>query len=325
MSRVNSPLSPSPGPTYLVMMREGESHSISLTNENFPIAFSYGEKQRQVTPGSRSRKPSSSTSSSTSSSRSRTPSSAFSSTSSSLSSVHSPTSDLSSSPLWSMSPNETNLEGSIDAYIVPQNFSNPLNATQGIPSDARFMGSHSAVQQYDPSLSFSTLQQNFNNYPEGHLDNSFPFDGQNQLTHPGYSGELEWHNESLADNLNSGIDPGAFVAQHNYDQFPLMDQPVVPTTRGPSPSSISSGGQPIGYLPEFVYPESQQIPHSASNDVMYMHGQQNFDIYSQGYEDPSIIISDPSTPRPPDYHYNTTGNKALPTVEDKSVPLGRLR
>jgi hypothetical protein len=160
------------------------------------------------------------------------------------------------------------------------------------------MGSHSAVQQYDPSLSFSTLQQGFNNYPEGNFDNSFIFDGPNQLTHSGYSGELEWHNEPLANNLNSGIDPGSFVAQHNYDQFPLMDQLVVPT-----PSSISLGGQPIGYLPGFVYPESQQIPHTASNDVMYMHDQQNFDIYSQGYEDPSIIVSDPNTPRLPDYHY----------------------
>lgn len=165
------------------------------------------------------------------------------------------------------------------------------------------MGFHSAVQQYDPSLSFSTLQQGFDNYTEGHLDNSFPYYGPNQLTHPGYSGELEWHNEPLANDLNSGIDPSSFVAQHNYDQFPLMNQPVVPTTCGPTPSSISSGGQPIGYLPVFQYPESQQLPHTASNNTMYMHGQQNFDIYSQGYEDPSIIVSDPNTPRLPDYHY----------------------
>ena len=316
MTRVNSPLCPSPGPTYLVM-GEGESHSFSLTNENFLIAFSYGEKQRQVTPGSRSRKPSSSTSPSTSSSCSRAP-------------------------------------------------SNPLNATQGIPSDDLFMGSHSAGQQYDPSLSCSTLQHNFNHYREGHLDNSFPFDGQSQLTHPSYSGELEWHNEPLVNDLNSGIDPSLFgaqenydhfalmdqlavpttrdytlssissggyfpgnqlthpsyfgelewhneplvndlnsgiVAQHNYDQFALMDQLVVPTTRDYTLPSISSGGQPIGYLPGFVYPESQQIPHTASNDVMCMHGQQSFVISSQGYEDPFILVSDPNIPRLPDYHY----------------------
>jgi hypothetical protein len=225
MNRVNSQLSPSPGATYHVT-GEGESYSISLTKENFPIAFSYGEKQRQVTPGSRRRKPSSSISSSTSSSRIRMPSSASSSTSSSLYSVYSPTSGLSSSLPWSIPPDEINLGGSRDA----------------------------------------------------------------QLTHPGYSGELEWHNEPLENNLNSGIGPSSFVAQHNYDQFTLMDQLVVSSTHGPTSSSISSGGQPIGYLPGFVYPESQQISHTASND-----------IYSQGYEDPSILVSDPNTPRFPDY------------------------
>jgi hypothetical protein len=173
---------------------------------------------------------------------------------------------------------------------------------------------HSTMQQYDPSLWFPTLQHGeYNDYPEGNVDNSSPLDGPNQLTNAGYPGEfgcpLSGQDEPLSNTFNSGIDSNSIsllVDQQNYDQFSFMNQPVAPTTRAPtSSSSISSGGEPYGYLPGFMYPGSQQIPHTVSNNAMHMHGhdQQNLHIYAQGYEDSSIIANDPNTPRLPDYFY----------------------
>jgi len=297
-------------------MGEGQSHSISLTNENLPEAFS--EKQRQVTPGSRSRKSSSSTSSSPSSavysphlnSRSRTSSSASSSTSSSLSSGYSHTSNLSSPSPWSLSPNATQLGGPGDAYIAPRNFSIPLaNPTQGISYDARYIDPCSAMQHYGPSQSLptSSLQGgNFINYYEGNLGSSFPPAGANQLNNARYSGEFEQpldQNESMLDALNPTINPNLINTFQGYNEIVLMDQPVVPISRAPTSSSISSGGQPY-YGQELMYCEPPQILHTTPNNAIYMHDQHNFGIYPQvqvSYEDFSIPTSDPNTPKPSHY------------------------
>ena len=308
-------LCPITGATYSVM-GAGQSHTISLTNENLSNAFS--EKQRQVTPGSRSRKSSSSTSSSNPSavssphvnSRSRTSSFASSSTSSSLSSEYSHTSNLSSPSSWSLSPNAIRLEGSRDAYPAPQNFSIPLaHPTQGVSYHARYIEPRPAMQHYDPSLSLptSSLQDgNFTNYHEGNLGLSFPPAGVNQFNNARYSREFEqplYQHESLSDALDSTINPNLINMFPDYN-VPLMDQPVVPISRAPTSSSISSGGQPY-YAQELMYPEQQQIQHTMSSNAIYMHNQQNFNTYphvqEESYEDFSMLTSDPNTPKPSHY------------------------
>ncbi|KIM42497.1 hypothetical protein M413DRAFT_27240 [Hebeloma cylindrosporum] len=278
--RINIQPCPKTDPTYFVFCN-GESHSISLTNENFPAAFGYGERQRKVRRGSRSRQPS--------------PAGSPSNTSSS-STISSPSpSNVYLPPSWSLPPN--------DAYTAPQDSSIPLeNATQDIPPHGQIMASHLAIQ---PSPSISPLQCDFNNYLEGNIDIDF---GTSQLTqtddtHAGFGLHMA-QCESFSDQFNPTIDPNPinlFVGdQPSYYHFPLMNNrvDVLPTPYAPAPSLVPSGGQPHEYPPRFMCSELPQILYSTSNNAIY-HDQQNFDhdIYLQQYQDSDLSITsrDPNT------------------------------